>query len=277
MLFRRVSTLAACIGLAFSGPAMADDKQLQSQKGVVSYQVPNGKPVALTINATVGLADKDYAITGGASLAQVTLPDSSLVMVGSDTKVQLAFFNQAKIASAKFVVYNGKVRFAVHHPQGAKANYTFSTATATVGVRGTEGDIEYSPDGTLRVNVYEVCNPDAPVIVTTHAGATFDVRPGQSLLAQTINGIVQAQVGQLTQQIIDQFSPDFGVPTNWDAATGEVVGYAQSQAAGAVNSATGGVAGGVAGSAVSSALGGLFHKSAPAATPSPSASSSSCR
>jgi FecR-like protein len=273
MRFRHVSTLAACFGLVLAGPALADDKQLQSQKGNVSYQVPNGKPIALTVNASVGLADRDYAITGGASLAQVTLPDSSQVLVGSDSKVQLAFFNQAQIASAKFVVYNGKVRFAVRHPQGAKSNYTFTTATATVGVRGTEGDIEYSPDGTLRVNVYEVCNPNAPVVVTTTGGSRYDVNPGQSLLAQTVGGVVQAQVMTLTQQIIDQFSPDFGVPTNWDAATGEVVGYAQSATANAV----GGVAGGVAGSAVSSALGGLFHKSQPAPSASPSAASSSCR
>jgi hypothetical protein len=266
MRLRYVSTLGACIGLLLAGPALADNKQLQSQKGNVSYQVPNGKPIALSVNASVGLADRDYAITGGASLAQVTLPDSSQVLVGSDSKVQLSFFNQSQIASAKFVVFNGKVRFAVRHPQGAKANYTFSTATATVGVRGTEG-----------VNVYEVCNPNAPVVVTTTGGSRYDVNPGQSLLAQTIGGVVQAQVMTLTQQIIDQFSPDFGIPTNWDEATGEVVGYAQSTAAGAVNSATGGVAGGVAGSAVSSALGGLFHKSQPAPSASPNAASSTCR
>ena len=274
MEMRRLAVLGVCIGLVLARPAVAgDDKQLQSQKGTVSYQVPNGKAVPISVNASVGLADKDFAITGGSSLAQVTLPDSSLVMVGSDTKVQLAFFNQTQIATAKFVVFNGRVRFAVKHPAGAKANYTFSTATATVGVRGTEGDIEYAPDGSLRVNVYEVCSPDAPVVVTTHGGKVFDVRPGQSLFAQAVNGIVQAQVGQLTQAIINQFSPDFGVPTNWDAATGEIVGYAGSSAASAVNNATGGVAGGVAGGAVSSALGGLFHKSQPAATATPSATS----
>jgi hypothetical protein len=276
MDFRRICMLAAGVALVVTAPALADDKQLQSQKGSVSYQVPNGKPVPLAVNASIGLADRDYAITGGASLGQVTLPDSSQVMVGSDTKVQLAFFNQAQIASAKFVVYNGKVRFAVRHPKGAKANYTFTTATATVGVRGTEGDIEYSSDGTLRVNVYEVCSANAPVVVTTSGGARYDVNPGQSLLAQTIGGVVQAQVTQLTQQIIDQFSPDFGVPTNWDAATGEIVGYAQSTAASAASSATGGVAGGIAGSAVSSALGGLFHKSQPAPSASPSGATSTC-
>ncbi|HEY1429991.1 MAG TPA: FecR family protein [Candidatus Tumulicola sp.] len=276
MNVRRISALMACIGLVLAGPALADDKQLQSQKGSVSYQVPNGKPIPLAVNASVGIADRDFAITGGGSLGQVTLPDSSQVMVGSDTKVQLAFFNQAQIASAKFVVYNGKVRFAVRHPQGAKANYTFSTATATVGVRGTEGDIEYAADGTLRVNVYEVCSPNAPVIVTTNSGQSLTVNPGQSLVAQMVGGVVQAQVMQLTQQIIDQFSPEFGVPTNWDAATGEIVGYAQGSAASAVDSATGGVAGGIAGSAVSDALGGLFHKSKPAPAASPKSATSTC-
>ncbi|MGA8535415.1 MAG: FecR family protein [Candidatus Tumulicola sp.] len=255
----------AIMALSVGAPSLAgDDKQLQSQKGDVSYQVPNGKPVPLGINATIGIADHDYAITGGSSLAQVLLPDSSRVLVGSDTKVQLAFFNQAQIATAKFVVYEGRVRFAVRHPQGAKASYTFQTATGSVGVRGTQGDIEYDTNGALRVNVYELCDPNLPVEVTTRGGKVFAVAAGQSLLARVVNGIVQTELQQLTQQLIGQFAPDFGVPTSWDAAKGEVVGYAGN----AVNNATGGY-----GSAVVSSIGSLFKKKA---TPSPAPTMSTC-
>lgn len=267
MRLRRALAFAilAMLAIASSAPSAAgDDKQLQSQKGDVEYQAPNGKPVSLSVNATIGIADRDFAITGGESLAQVLLPDSSRVLVGSDTKVQLAFFNQAQIATAKFVVYQGRVRFAVRHPQGAKANYTFSTATASVGVRGTQGDVEFETDGSIRVNVYELCDPQLPVEVTTKQGRVFRVGAGQSLFAQVVNGIVQAEVGQLTQQLIDQFSPDFGIPTSWDAAKGEVVGYA----GGAVNNVTGGY-----GTTVINTIGGLFKKKA---TPSPAPALSTC-
>jgi ferric-dicitrate binding protein FerR (iron transport regulator) len=258
-------TALATLIVASSAPSTAgDDKQLQSQKGDVSYQVPNGKPVTLGVNAVIGIADQDYAITGGESLAQVLLPDSSRVLVGSDTKVQLAFFNQAQIATAKFVVYQGKVRFAVRHPAGAKANYTFATPTASVGVRGTQGDIEYDSTGAIRVNVYELCDPQLPVQVTTKGGKLFTVHAGQSLFAHVVNGIVQAELQQLTQQLIGQFSGDFGVPTSWDAAKGEVVGYAGN----AVNNVTGGY-----GSEVVNGIGGLFKKKA---TPSPSPTQSTC-
>ena len=263
---RCVLAVAATASMAFASvlPTLADDKQLQSQKGTVSYQVPNGKLVPLGINATIGIADRDFAITGGSSLAQVLLPDSSRVLVGSDTKVQLAFFNQAPIATASFVVYNGRVRFAVHHPQGAKANFTFKTATGSVGVRGTQGDIEYDADGSLRVNVYELCDANAPVEVTTTGGKTYEVDAGQSLFAQVVNGVIRTQVGALTQALIGQFSPDFGVPTSWDAAKGEVIGYGTS----AVNGVTGGY-----GSEVISGVSGLFKKKA---TPTPAPSLATC-
>jgi hypothetical protein len=239
------------------------DKQLQNVKGNVSYQVLPKAPVQIGVNAIVGISDESYAITGAESLGEVILPDSSQVMVGSQSKVQLAFFNQAQIANAKFVVYDGRIRFAVRHPKGAQANYTFSTATASVAVRGTQGDIEQDPSGTLRVNVYEVCDPNAPVRVTTRNGAVYTVAAGQSFAAQIINGIVHAEVQQLTQQLIDQFSSDFGVPTSWDAAKGQIIAYAGNQ----MNNVAPGY-----GQAIVSGISGLFKKKSspkPSAVPSP--------
>jgi hypothetical protein len=229
---------AACVcalAVACALPSLAgDDKQLQNVKGSVSYQAPNKTPVPVGVNAIVGVNDRYTAITGASSLGAVILPDSSQVMVGSESKVQLAFFNQTNVANAKFVLYDGKVRFAVRHPQGAQANYTFTTATGSVAVRGTQGDISYDASGNMLVNVYELCDKNLPVRVTFKNGEVFSVLAGQSLAAQLVNGIVRAQVQQLTQQLIDQFSPEFGVPTSWDAATGQVVAYAQNQ----VNAAT---------------------------------------
>lgn len=246
------------------------DKQLQNLHGSVRYSAPHTTAQALAPNATIALKDEDYTITGASSLAAVGLPDSSRVLVGSSSKVQLAFFNQIEGTNAKFVVYDGKIRFIVQHPAGAKANYTFKTATASVAVRGTEGDID-ATGTSLRVNVYEVCDSSEPVVVKTADGKTISLLAGQSLLAQLINGVVQTQVQQLTQQMIDQFSGDFGVPVSWDAAKGQIVGYAQSQASTTLDNATGGYA-----SQVTSALGGLFGRKKAAPTPSPSPPSDTC-
>jgi FecR protein len=272
MRTRSIVVAALLIGLFASAipTQAAADKELQNSKGSVSYQTSSGKPTPLAPNAVVSLADKDYAITGDESLATVGLPDSSRVLVGSQSKVQLAFFNQAAATNAKFLVFNGKVRFIVQHPQGAKANYTFQTATGSVAVRGTEGDIDINGNS-LQVNVYEVCDASEPVVVTTRDGQSFKLTPGHSLVANLVNGIVQAQIQTLTQQMIDQFSPDFGVPASWDAAKGQIVGYATGQASSAIDNATGGY-----GSQVVGAVSGLFghHKATP--SPSPSPASESC-
>jgi hypothetical protein len=257
-------TLGAVL-CAFPASA-ANDKELQNMHGSVNY-LHAGTTTPLAPKASTVIGDTDYATTGADSLAEIGLPDSSRVLVGSQSKVQLAAFDQADTVHAKFVVV-GKVRFIVQHPQGAKADFTFATATGQVAVRGTEGDID-TEGSTLTVNVYEVCDPNEPVQVTAAGGKTFTLLAGQSLTARLANGVLQTEVQAITQQMIDRFSPDFGVPTSWDAAKGEIVSAAQNQATSAVNGATGGYGGEVA-----NAVGGLFaHKKA---TPTPSPSSSSC-
>ena len=261
----------AAIGCLELSAIAGNDKQLQSVKGNVAFQKgANGAAKPLAVSATIGLADKDYAITGLESLAAVGLPDSSRVLVGSQSKIQLGFFNQAEGSNARFIVYNGTVRFVVEHPAGAKANYTFQTPTATIGVRGTEGDIGVdTADNTLRVNVYEQCDPNAPVVVTTKDGKATAVPAGKSLVVEVVNGVVREHIESLTAQLIAQFSPDFGVPSSWDAATGQVRDYATGQAAAVVNGATGGYGGEVV-----SQLGNLFGKKK--ATPSPAPTAESC-
>ena len=255
-------------------PLSADSpNQLENMKGSVSYQRSTAAAKSVALKATVSLLANDYAITGADSLAQLTMPDSSQISVGSDTKVQMTFFAQTNIATAKFIVYQGKTRFAVRHPSGAKADYTFQTPTGTVAVRGTQGDIAYDQaTQQLQVNVYEVCDPNNPVEVLTKGGQTLKVIPGQSFIAKFVNGQLQTQVQKLTQQMINQFSPDFGVPTSWDAAKGEVISYASNQVRGAVNGATGGVAGGAIGNAVS----GFLHKATATPTPAPTTKPATC-
>jgi hypothetical protein len=229
----------ALIAVSLMLPAAAgatSDKQLQNVKGSVSYQRGSAATRAVAPDATVVLSDKDTAITGEQSQAAVTLADSSRVTMASDTRVQLAFFNQAETTKAKFLIYEGKTRFKVEHPSGHRANYTFVTPTASIAVRGTEGDI--GVDGkNLTVNVYGLSDPNLPVVVTTNDGKQFVLKAGQQLLAKWIDGKIQTTVDALTQQALAQFD-ELGAPvSNWAAAVASlpVVGSVAGNVPGAGN------------------------------------------
>jgi len=194
------------------------EKQLTNVKGKVSYEKSGNSARTLVPAASINLADGDVTVTGDQSTARITLPDSSRVTIASASRVEMSFFNQSDIANAKFVVYQGKARFNVEHPAGQKANYTFSTPTAQVAVRGTEGDIGI--DGNeLSINVYHLGDSNAPVEVTFTAGdqngKTIKLVGGQSLVATLVNGIIQQKIDKINQAAIDKFN-DLGVPTSID-------------------------------------------------------------
>jgi ferric-dicitrate binding protein FerR (iron transport regulator) len=219
----------AIVVCATIASAQDADKTLTNVKGSVAYE-HDGASHVLVPSVKHALIDNDYASTQDASLAQVALPDSSIVTLGADTRVQMVFFNQTDIANAKFIVYNGKTRFQVQHPAGQKANYTFQTPTSNVAVRGTEGDIAVD-DNNLTLNVYNSNTQGAAVEVTfttgDKAGTTIKVLPGQSLVANLVNGIIQSQVSTLTQAAIDKFS-ELGVPTSVDQVKNTVIDKVKS-------------------------------------------------
>lgn len=208
--------LTACVLTITPSSRAAADKQLQNMKGAVSYQLSTtAAEQSVAPHASVVLQDNAFAITGAQSLGGIELPDSSTVLLGSSTKVQIASFNQTDIANAKFVVVNGRVRFKVVHPQGARANYTFQTPTAQIAVRGTVGDIDVQPTS-LQVNVYELGDPSLPVQVTLTNGQIFTLHAGQSLFVHF--GILygpqgQANVAQVGRSSFQPFQ-EFGPPPN---------------------------------------------------------------
>ena len=196
-----------------SAPGMAAaDKQLQNVRGDVSYQL-DGNTRPLAPRSSVVLEDNAFAITGTNSLGGIDLPDSSRVLIGADTKVQMQFFNRTDVANAQFFIQYGKVRFKVEHPKGARANYTFKTPTAQIAVRGTQGDIASDANGNLQINVYSLSNPSLPVQVTLSNGQVFTLAAGQSLTVGTIGGVVSGSVSGVSQSTFQPFN-QFGAPEN---------------------------------------------------------------
>ncbi len=220
----------ALAALPLTASPAGSDKLLQSLKGSVTYGPQRTPTTRLPHLAQVALGDRDFTATGANSEASIVLPDSSKVLVGSNSNVQLVSFDQASIASAKFVVV-GKVRFTVEHPAGARANYTFTTGTGQIAVRGTVGDIFAGPNG-LQVNVYEVSNPALPVQVTLANGQVFTLAAGQSLVATAVAGTVTASVTSVSQSLFSPFS-EFGAPANASA-----LGIGAAGAAGTASAAT---------------------------------------
>jgi hypothetical protein len=191
--------LAVCVGAILPTSAAAD-KLLQNVRGDVSYQSGAGAPQAVAVHADVTLSDNDVAITGGNfSQAAISLPDSTRILIGQNTKVRMSFFDQQpNLTTAKFILYGGKTRFTVEHPGGAKADYTFQTTTGQIAVRGTQGDIAVS-DTSLQVNVYQVSDPSTPVEVTLNDRKVYRLNAGQSLTV----GIAGAAIAAATVSSID--------------------------------------------------------------------------
>lgn len=202
------------IALTLAPVRAADgDKSLANLKGQVQYSATKGGPTTdVAAHASIALQDTYWANTGANSEGSLTLPDSSRILIGQTSQVQLAKFDQAGITSANFVVV-GKVRFNVQHPAGAHANYTFTTDTAQIAVRGTVGDIWADP-ANLQVNCYELSDPSLPIQVTLNNGEVFNLGAGQSLMVHyPLDPANPPHVTNVTHPLADTFS-EFGLPDN---------------------------------------------------------------
>ena len=143
-----------------------------------------------------------------------------------------AFFDQSDIAHAQFVISRER-QGALHRssiPSGTKAElYNSSTPTSQIAVRGTEGDISVDSDN-LTLNVYSSTISEGVQVTFTKgnkAGSSINVLPGQSLVANLVNGIIQTQVNAITQAAMDKFA-ELGVPTTAAQAQNTVIEKAKA-------------------------------------------------
>ena len=251
-------------------PVQAADKVLSNDHGDVSYQGASGAATPLAAKSSIALADNDFAITGANSLATLSLPDSSKVLIGDHSKVQLASFNQQPdITTAKFVIV-GKVRFQVEHPGGAKANYTFQTQTGQIAVRGTVGEI-YQSDSQLQVACYQLSDPALPVQVNLNNGKNYTLHAGQALTVAVAGAVIAAvTISAVSNSLVASSTATFGAAPAGGAAGGAASGAAAG-AAGAAGGAAApaAAAAAAAGAAGAVAVGGSHNQPASPPPPSP--------
>jgi ferric-dicitrate binding protein FerR (iron transport regulator) len=214
LLVLRMLALGAAVATAFGATvalAGADKALLNLHGEVTDIAYPGGDVRAVAAGATVIMNDDDVAKTGDRSMGAIVLPDSSRVILGSNTALKLDAFDATAAAQAHFVVAYGKLRFRVEHPAGAKANYTFTTPTGEIAVRGTDGDISVDPFDGVRVNVYHLSDASLPVHVAMINGLAFDIPAGQKIWMRWEKGTLVGKVLPLTQAELDRFN-EFGPP-----------------------------------------------------------------
>jgi hypothetical protein len=214
---RSMIILGALVALtSLPGGASDASRLLQNLHGTVSWITSdNAAPHAIAPNAQVALNNDDVAQTGASSMGAITLPDSSRIVMASNSVLKLDHFSQDQVANAHFVLFYGKMRFTVEHPQGAKANYTFTTPTGEIAVRGTQGDISVDPLDGVRVNVYHLGDPALPVEIAMIDGSHYTVPGGQKIWMRWIDGKLIAKVTNLSKAELNRFS-ELGSPDSID-------------------------------------------------------------
>lgn len=254
--FLSVALALACALSALTGRSSAEStKELRHLKGTVGYQQTPTSQLN-PVSGSYVLPDDAFAVTQAKSAALLTLPDSSIVSFGQDTRVQVGAFNESAQGPGSTITINGgTLRFDVRRPQGATANYRFVTPSSTVAVRGTVGLLSL-----INGNTTVACLACAADSVTVTVGTqTFALVTGQVLTVSATGAVV---TGTITSSVLSGFS-SAGVSTS--ANTG-IAAATAGVTSGAVPAAA--VAGGAAAAAAGAAAGAAAAASAQAtATP----------
>jgi hypothetical protein len=252
---------ALVVNLVPSRLGAADDKQLQRVKGTVGYQASDSAPFTGVVGKFL-LPDDYLAMTRGQSAALLALPDSSLVGLGENTRVQVGAFDQSAAGpGATITVNGGTLRFDIRRPVGGAANYHFTTPTTQMAVRGTVGLLSFVNGITTVACV--VCAADS--VSVTVGAQTIALTSGQ-ILTISAAGVVVA--GTLTAAVLGGFS-SAGVSTS--AATGTsaaTTGVAGAGAAGSSAATTAAIAGAVAAGGIAAGI----AASQPSPSPRPTGS-----
>lgn len=222
----------------------ASSNQLRRVRGTVGYLPPTSTTLT-PIFGRIDLPDEATAITQANSVAELSLPDSSVVTLGQNTNVKVgAFATGTAGPGSSMVVNNGTMRFDVKRPAGGRANYVFQTATSQIAVRGTIGLISVL-DGVTKVACVQ-CAADSVVV---------------SSGTQTV-ALVQGQVLTITTAGV---TPPTPITPADNAAFGQ---SGVSTSAGGAGAGAG-LGGAIAGAVGAGALGAALSRQSAAPTASP--------
>ena len=113
---------------------------LQWKTGTVTYQTASTAPLE-RVTGTQIVSRDSLVSTGPASQGVLVYPDSSRIVLGAGTTVQVGRFASAAGHMASTTIRipagGGVVRFDVIHASSGESDYVFTTSLASITVRGT--------------------------------------------------------------------------------------------------------------------------------------------
>jgi len=229
----------------------ATDKQLRHLKGSVGYQMTSAGPLT-DVAGEIVLPDDAIAVTQDKAAALLTLPDSSIVSFGANTRVQVGAFNQtAQGPGSTITVQGGTLRFDIRRPTNGVANYRFVTPTSQIAVRGTVGLLSLVA-GNTTVGCLACAADSVSVTVGTQ---TFALATGQVLTISATGAVV---TGTLTGSVLSAFSgagvstsASTGMAAATAGVTGASAGIGTAAAAAGAAAAVGGAAAAISSTAKS--------------------------
>jgi hypothetical protein len=262
---RFVVALAFTIAVVFAMVGLArpagGDKRLDRVKGNVGFATAVDAPIHQVFGQDL-LPDDDFAITQAKSAAQVVLPDSSIVALGENTRVQVgAFTNGVDGPGSTILVNGGALRFDIRRPAGGAANYHFTTTTSQIAVRGTIGMLSLVGGNTTVACL--VCATDS--VSVTVGTQTIALATGQVITVSATGAVVTGTITSATLSSFSAASVSTSTVSGTAAASAGVAG-----ATGGIAGATTGVLAGAAAGAAAVGVGvsSLTHTNTPAPSPS---------
>lgn len=113
---------------------------LQWETGTVTYQTASTAPLERVTGKQI-VGHDSFVSTGPASQGVLVYPDSSRIVLGAGTTLQVGRFSSspAHVASTTIRIppIGGVVRFDVNHALSGESDYVFITELASITVRGT--------------------------------------------------------------------------------------------------------------------------------------------
>jgi hypothetical protein len=197
---KKISLLLALMAFFFTDLALAASAVVTSLTGNVQVQTGGAAPRPLRLGDEV--VQGDTVVTGAASSVVLKFDDGQVAALTASSRMQVTAYTfnpQAKTGNILLSLVVGGMRAItglIGHNQ--PDNVKFRAATATIGIRGSEGSIV--TDGVSRVAVTVI----EGAFTFTFAGETIVIPAGRGAFGAD-NKVTQGTA----QQIFNQLPPAF--------------------------------------------------------------------
>lgn len=195
---KNIFLLFISFAIAFSVPdycSAAAVGEIKNMSGDVSFRDKSNVPYKAA-SAGTAIEKGNWIKTGADGWAELLLSDGSRMTLANNTELEITEFVMAKKKkTATLNLMQGKIRASITKPAGEKVNYTITTPSAVVGVRGTEfmmmnngpANVFFGNEGVAEIsgNSKDKKPLSADTVVQNTRGYTptdpVDVKPGTPL------------------------------------------------------------------------------------------------